>query len=45
MIKFGELDPYAYYDESGERYLFFSSRELAIYLIEQKIKNLINLRN
>lgn len=45
VTKFGELDPFAYYDSNGDRFLFFSDKELNLYLLNLEIKNLINFRN
>ena len=40
MSKFGSLDPYAFYDEWGNRYIFFTLRELQTF---ERNKELIEL--
>ena len=44
MTKFGIQDPYAYYDELGNRYLFFEYSEFIRFLRDLHLKNILKSR-
>jgi len=44
MSKLGPSDPYGYYTPLGDRLLFFTHRELSIYLKNREIEELLKNR-
>ncbi len=45
MTKFGQTDPYAYYDSHGNRYLFLDHREFLHYISQRMVEILLKGRN
>lgn len=45
MTKFGQLDPYAYYDDWGNRYIFLEDKDFLHFIRISDMKLLLSLRN